>query len=444
MSLKAMSYVSEMRSNLALMQRSKHVRSADLAAASAQVSSFLACRVLNYPPSMRDAGLRPDMTYQERKTALGIVSGGFPISDAESEFNSFLERSARKSRRAAWLWRIGSECEDMRDRGWFPFFVTLTVDPSRVADSEAMWREGTEFRRYIRRLARVSARACGMPRAIADGASCASFVRHVGVIEHGSSHHHHHMHLLIWMRDIPQSWKRCPNASVRDPRSRTHDWCRPMSTYWPNSLPGIGRAIYFRHEGDAWSRLGFCLPVRKKTGKPLRVMPARAAGGYVAKYMEKGDKAWLHRVKATRDLGKARLRSLLHSLPAAKVEALMWRPRSFPLSVSLQTIHSVPSQLLRSMAKQVHFCRVWDSEQPAPRSWLQANGAPYKDMLQSVKDGMRPHRMSLAEFYDWVTQFLPAPSGYCEKRLQRAHCSLIGDFPAEMRRQVSHLGGLNA
>lgn len=442
MTLKAMNYVSSMRSNLALMRRSKDVRSADLLAASREFSSYLASRVLIYPPTMRSVGLRPDMTYQEAKSTLNIGSGGGSISADEAEFSAFLETSARKSRKASWIWRIGSENEEMRDRGWYPFFVTLTVDPSRVPDSQAMWEEGREFRRYIRRLARVSARACGVPNAIRDGASCSAFVRHVGVIEHGKSRHHHHMHLLVWMRNVPSSWKVDPNRGIRDPSKRVVNYCRQMGTYWPNSLPGLGRALFFRFEGDAWSKLGFCIPVGKD-GKPFFVSSARAAGYYVSKYMDKGDKAWLHRVKATRDLGKGRLRNLLNSLPLPVVEALTWRPRRFSQSVLVGTTHCVPSQLLRSMAKQVHFCRTWGSSRLVPRSWIRAPSSAYMDMRKSVRDGMRPHRMCLKEFYEWVSDHLPVPDGYCERRLQRAHVQLMADFPPNRFSQVSHVGGSN-
>jgi len=437
-----MSYVSSMRSTLEMLRRSSNVRSSDIALCRAEVSSYLAKRILIYPPSLRQLGLRPDMTYQDRKTVLGLHASPPPPSDEELEFQQFLDTSARKQRRAAWIWRIGSEAEDMRDRGWYPFFVTLTVDPARVPDSEAMWRDGREFGKYLRRLAKVSARACGMASAIRNGASDRDFVRHVGVIEHGKTNQHHHMHLLVWMRGIPAKWKICPNRGIADPSSRTINFCREMGTFWPHSLPGLGKALYFRHEGDPWSRLGFCVPVDRKTGKPFKVLPARLAGVYVAKYMDKENKAWLHRVKATRDLGKGRLRNLLWSMAAATVEALTWRPRTYQLSVLVTTIHSVPPGLLRSMAKQVHFCKMWDVCQSDLTTLLRPNSGIFTQMLESVRDGAQPSRMSLKAFYDWVTGLLPVPVGYCDKRLSRAHCRLRVEFPPCREQPVSHLGGM--
>lgn len=444
LTLKAMSYVSSMRSNLALLRRSKQVPGSIIHAAQAEISSYLAQKVLIYPKSLLMAGLKPDMTFQERKAVLNLATGGSTMTDEEADFARFLESSGRKGRKANWIWRVGSECEDMRDKGWYPFFVTLTVDPARCSDSQQMWKDGVELRRYFQRLARVSAEACGQAGAIRDGVSWSQFVRHVGVIEHGKSRHHHHMHLLIWMRGIPEKWKVCPNRGIADPRSRTINFCRQMSTYWPLALPGLGRALYFRHEGDIWSRLGFAIPVNKNDRKPMQVMPARLAGVYVAKYMDKGDKAWLHRVKATRDLGKGRLRNLLHQLNLSTVRALMWRPRQYSTSVLVTTIHCVPQGLLRSMAKQVLFCREWDDGTLDSATLLRPSSDVFFAMRKSVRDGARPRRMSSEAFYEWVTGHLPAPDGYCERRVRSAHLQLKVEFPVCHAQPVSHLGGMTA
>ena len=442
LTLQAMSYVSSMRSNLALMARSPRVPSMLIDRVRSDFVSYLEKRVLIYPQSLLALGLRPDMTFQERKQALGLKSGGFSSSPAQQVLDDFLERSSVKARKQSWIWRIGSECENMRDLGWYPFFVTLTVDPSRCGDLETFWREGVEFRRYIHSLAKVSAAAAGYPSAIRDGASDHHFLRHVGVIEHGSSGDHHHMHLLVWFRAIPESWKVCPNATVNDPRSRVFRVCKPLSSYWKWSLAGLSPAMYFRFEGDIWSVLGHVVPVDRKNRKPLRIGSARSSGLYIAKYMEKGSRKWLHRVKATRSLGKDRILGLLHRMNVRQLEALTWRPRSFDLSVSLQMIHSVPSVLLRSMAKQVLFCKIWDTGCNVPQTWTAQSGGVYKLMCESVRDGIQPHRMSLKDFYDWVTGLLPVPSGYCEKRISRAHLQFKFDFPAANSRPVSHLGGV--
>jgi hypothetical protein len=380
------------------------------------------------------------MSYQERREHILGQPVEFEESPETLAFQKKLKTGGLQQIRSNWIWRIGQECLEKSRQGWYGFFVTLTVDPSRVPDSMEMWKEGREFRKYIRKLARVSCRACGMPRAIKDGASCADFVQHVGVIEHGKSRHHHHMHLLIWMRDIPSAWKVCPNRGATKPEHRTIDWCKPMSTYWPHALPGIGRAKYFRHEGDIWSRMGFVLPFDKKKGRVVRVHMPEKAGLYIAKYMDKEDKAWTHRIKATRNLGLSNLVKTLMSLHVRKLEALTWRPRSFDLSTSAMTIHSVPSGLLRSLAKRELFCRRWESGLLEWKSLLRENCEGFKAMLKSVKNGDNPLRMSSKEFYEWVTRHLPEPDGYCEKRYLRAITSLGVEFKPANSMPVNHAG----
>ena len=438
--LKAMRLSAEFRSCLSLMRCSRAVSGAHLAAARAECSSFLARGILSYPPSLMSCGLRPDQTHLERREVLGL-GPSFGSDDPECvRFQEMLATAGRRCLRSNWIWRIGQECRERALEGWFGFFVTLTVDPSRVADAERMWREGREFRRYIRRLGKVAARACGLPRAIHDGASVSDFVRHVGVIEHGASQHHHHMHLLIWMRDIPASWKRCPNRGIRAPADRVHDWCRPMATYWPNSLPGIGRAKFFRHEGDVWSRLGFVLPYDSRRGRIVRVHPPEKAGLYVAKYLDKEDKVWTHRVKATRGLGLDRLLSWLRTAHLRKVEALTWRPLTYSLNTLVTTIHTVPLGLLRSLAKQELFCRRWVSNLLDFRKLLQPNCDSFGAMLKSVQDGARPLRMRSKAFYEWVTSHLPVPDGYCEDRYKRASVSLGVEFRPARFEPVNHIG----
>lgn len=438
-----MRYVSEMRSTLSLMRRSRNVRTSDVLMATTEITSYLARQNLIYPPTFHRLGLSPGQSYVERKQRLGLADFG-DLTPEELDFQAFFEQQQRASRKAQWIWRIGQQALEMQKEGWYGFFVTLTVDPARVPDSQSMWEENREFRCYIRRLARVAAAASGHPGAIRAGVSCSQFVKHVGVVEHGSSRHHHHMHLLLWMRDIPASWKVDPNAGVRDPRHRTSDWCRPMSTFWPHSLPGLGRAKYFRHEGDIWSALGFVLPWDKKKERIIRVHPPVKAGIYVSKYMDKEDKAWLHRVKNTRGLGLGLLRKTLIEISIKKLTALTWRPRSFDLQASIPGIHSVPSGLLRSMAKQELFCRQWENNTlDYPAMLSPVNCVPFSAMLKSVRDGARPRRLSSKALFEWVTEHLPVPDGYSEQAIYVASHELGINFPPDRSVPTSHIGILN-
>jgi hypothetical protein len=437
--LKTQRFLSECKTNLHLMRKAG-VPSGVREKALAECADYLARSILIYPPTFRACGLRDAQSLAHRKEALGLFRSDHLDTFETQEFQDMLATAGRQQIRSNWIWRIGQEALEKSLEGWYGFFVTLTVDPKQVADSQTMWAEGREFRKYIRRLARVASRACGQPKAIQNGASCADFVHHVGVIEHGKSRHHHHMHLLIWMRDIPDSWKQCPNRGIRNPQHRTRDWCRPMSTYWPWALPGIGRAKYFRHEGDMWSKHRFALPYDPKKQRVVRVHCPEKAGLYIAKYMDKDDKVWTHRIKATRNLGLTRLRKILMQMHWSKVEALTWRPEKFSTSTSAMTIHSVPSGLLRLLAKQEHFVRKWAANQLDWTELLQKNYDAFSAMLESVRNGDRPKRMSSMVFYEWVTKHLPEQTGYCEKRYLRACTSLGVNFAPVKSHPVNHTG----
>lgn len=438
--LKAMRITSEMRTNLTLMSKSNKVTGPEFMAVKNDCIQYLANSNLNYPPSMSKFGLYQGQPLPLRKQALGIEENREEPTPEELEFQDFLAVKAKKSIKANWIWRIGQECQEKAYQGWYGFFVTLTVDPSRIADSQTMWEEGREFRKYIRRLAKVSAKACGQPRAIHNGASASDYVHHVGVIEHGKSRQHHHMHLLVWMRNIPDSWKKCPNSGIRNPKHRIVDWCKPMTTYWPNSLPGIGKAKYFRHECDMWSQHRFVLPYDPKKKAVIKIHGPETAGLYIAKYMDKDDKVWTHRIKATRNLGLTRLRIVLMQMHWQKVEALSWRPESYHLSTLATTIHTVPNGLLRLIAKQEVFCRLWARKQLDWNEQLQKSCDAFSKMQQSVKNGARPKRMRTQEFYEWVTKHLPEQKGYCEQRYKRAIQSLGANFAPKKSSQVNHIG----
>lgn len=438
--LKTMRLSAEYRTNLALMEKSPLCRSALVKKAREQSALYLARTNFIYPPVFRELGLYEGMPLPMRKAALHVKESSYEETEGTRDFQDMLAVAGKKQIKQNWIWRIGQECLEKSHEGWYGFFITLTVDPKKISDSQAMWEKGVEFRKYLRKLARCAAKACGMPNAIKEGASVRDFVHHVGVIEHGKSRHHHHMHLLLWMRDIPASWKVCPNRGIREPQYRVNDWCRPMATFWPHSTAGIGRPKFFRHEGDMWSKHQFVLPYDRNKKRIVRIHAPEKAGLYIAKYMDKDDKVWLHRIKATRNLGLSRIKKVLGRMHWRKVEALTWRPRTYSLSTLATTIHSCPSGLLRLIAKQETFVRKWENNSLDWEMLLQRNCEPFSGMLQSVRDGDNPRRMRSSQFYEWVTKHLPVPQGYCEHRYKKAITSLGVDFKPVNFKPVNHIG----
>ena len=443
---RARKYIQETRSNIALLRRSKHVRSGDIEAVKREATHYLEYKYLTYPPTLNLLGITPEMSFQQKKQHLSIPAYSEEYDPYVAELEAKFQEQSDTSRRALWMWRIGAEALDMASAGWYPFFVTLTLDPDRVADTQNFWKHPDKGKSplqwYCRQLCNIVTGAMGHPRAHKAGVPESEYVRHVAVIEHGSSRKHHHLHGLFWLRDIPPSWKRCPNRDIRDPKLRIRDRCLPFEAIWPWSLPGLSPVKYFRHQSDVWSKLGFCVAVQKN-GKPFRLSPPMLAGVYLGKYLKKEDREWTHRVKATRNLGLTRLFNHLHKMRADGLEPLTWRPKSLNTAISLRMTHSIPIALLRRVAAQILFSKKWDAKQVDFQNALSPISGPYQAMKESVKTGLRIKRMPSGHLYAWVSKHLPVEEGYCERRLKRRHQSLHHLYPAEILKQTEAIPGLD-
>lgn len=438
---KSAKYWARIRTDLGLFARSKEYSDDRHDAIKSELSAILDSGVINYPPTLTELGLGPDLDLKQRRAALGVVNKEHLRTDNEEAFLRDMLHKADMARKSNWAWRIGNEAEDKRQLGWFPFFVTLTIDPNRY-EPKQVWQEGREFRKYIRRLAKVVCKELGHPpphkkpyRPESD------YVTYAGVIEHGKSREHHHGHFVIWLRAIPASWRVCPNHGIRNPANRTLNECRPMRTLWTLSLPGLSPALYFRTVGDIWSTdYNFVLPL--VNGQPMRISDTRTAGVYITKYLAKEHKEWHHRMKATRNLGMNKLHRIIRQLPQNVVEALTWRPQSSSQNLSLMMTHTVPQGLLRSTAKRQLYYLKFKSRRLDFRTLLQRNCAVFTRMLKAVQRGARPERMNSLDFFDFVSRFLPEDEGFCERRLFDAHEVLKAPYPPDPNR-VNHikLGG---
>ena len=436
----------EMRSTAYLFHRSPHPSQIQRHKLVRQLGDILGKRIITYPPVYSEFGIGADTPYRVKKEILLRSFSTQPPDESEKRFMKFMINKAAQAQKANWTWRITQEAEAKQTAGWYPFFVTLTVDPKRT-DPERLWREGREFRKYIRRLANIAAEQLGHPpphkktkyfgyRPESD------YVTYAAVIEHGKSLEHHHAHLMVWMREIPSLWKIDPTRG-RLPTARTERECRPMRQLWPWSIPSQCPSLYFRSKGDIWSKMGFVTPIdntevfksgkeNPNFGKPIKINPVEAVGNYVTKYMQKGTRLWNHRMKCTRNLGMQKIKQIMEKLDEQTIEALSWRPQESSQLRLVSSIHSVPQGLIRSLAKRRLFQIRYQSNSLDLKSLMKTNYEHYSQMLKSVRDGARPDRMPSAEFYDWLQSFLPVESEFCEKRLLDSHRKMAYHFPRKV------------
>ena len=391
-----------------------------------------------YPPTLKKLGIHADTTYKRKKLYLGLQRAVHSKSAAkyqrERKFTDFMKQKTVQCQKANWEWRIAEEAEQKQLQGWYPFFVTLTVDPKKY-EAETLWREGKAFRKYLRSLANVVCRELGHPAVHKPPyRSEREYVHHAGVIEHGKSREHHHGHFMIWMREIPSEWKKDPNEG-RLPLNRTQRECKHFRQFWKYSDEQRSPALYYRTKGDIWAnKCNHVVPLDPKTREPIKIRGVRAVGKYVSKYMQKDHKEWQHRMKCTRNLGMTRLKEKIAKMKPKTVEALSWRPKTSSQNLSVSLIHGVPLGLVRSIAKHQHFYNQLESKQLVLKKLMKTNYEHYTRMLKSVQDGARPDRMHSLAFFDWVSYHLPDQKGYSKKRLLKSHNKLAKQFPRERRK----------
>lgn len=431
---KEYNFWAEMRSTAYLFSKSPWPTAQQTGNLINELSDILGKRITTYPPTFAEFGIGPKTPYELKRSFLGLDKNYNNRVEKENEirFQKFMLQKAAQAQKANWTWRITQEAEDKQEKGWYPFFVTLTVDP-KMTDPRELWEKGRELRKYIRSLAKISAQLQGHPPPHKKTKKFgyrpeSDYVTYAGVIEHGKTQEHHHGHFMIWMKNIPSHWKTDPNQS-RLPQYRTERECKSMRYLWPWAIASQKPALYFRSKGDIWSTLGHVTPTDKKTGKPIEMKTVTVVGNYVTKYMQKGNKIWNHKMKCTRGLGLQKIKAKLDQMTLKALIPLSWKPHNSDLNHSASSIHSVPLGLMRSMTKQKIFSIRYQSNQLDLKALMKTNYGHYERMLKSVRDGARPDRMPLADLYDWVQKFLPEEKEYCKDALLKAHQLLAKDFP---------------
>ena len=436
-------YWATMKTNMALLKRSDLVDALTIGDVKSELADILDLGILNYPQTLRELEITPEMSFKERKAILGLRIKGKEHDKDETRFLEDMAYKADQGRKSTWSWRIAQEAVEKQELGWHPFFVTLTVDPMKTVP-KLLWQNGREFRKFIRKLCNVVCSELGHPMSHKPPYRPESdYVTYAGVIEHGASREHHHAHFIIWMREIPSEWKQCPNRMIRNTAARIQNECKPMRRFWPWSLPGLSKFNYFRSIGDIWER-EYCFVLPLKNGQPMKVATPRVAGIYITKYLTKEHKEWHHRMKCTRNLGMIKVKNLISQMTLEQAVAMSWRARTADLNLSLMKIHSAPLGLIRSLAKQKVFLEKYRSNRLDLTELITNSYPTFTRMLSSVRDGARPDRMHSSEFYDWVGQFLPEQTGYCEKKLLRVHWLLAKYFPPDKEKHAHvKIGGNN-
>lgn len=346
-----------------------------------------------------------------------------------------------EARSSSWAWRIGEENRYLLDLGWWPFFVTLTVDPS-LADARRIMEEGVEWRRYRQRVAEIVRLHLCLRQPSKGGPPVADYFRYAAVVEHGGSREHHHIHALLWCRDVPSHWKLDPNVGRVFPSATD---VLALKSQWP--WASVTKAEAFRCLGDPWSeKAGWMVPVGSN-GVTRSLYPPALAGFYLTKYLTKEDKEWFHRVKATRSLGQSSLRQYLKSIGPAECLRLSLRPCKV-YSESLARKSAPPTSLVRSLARQEACSRMFSASSTRkliyPLILPTRRGASWSKMRESVLDGQKPWQMALAEHSDWLWSVIDEADIHVSSEKVYQAWSRLGDhFEDVWSLSTSVVGGMS-
>jgi len=433
--------VSQARAFLSMCNRSTLLSSAEIELLRSDYATLLERRNIKAPPpSWRKYGFKYGQSKDERMAALGLKQFDPNPTPEELQLSKSFGRSAKKTRAAEWRFRVGEHMELLNTRGWYPFFVTLTLDASALAkwnySKAEFWKDGREWKLFRRKLAEISAKECGFPARYARSNE-KHFLHFVGVLEHGKSRHHHHMHCLIWMKDCPAHWKIDPN---RDLQLATRDECFPMRSLWKWSQQK--KMCYFRFIGDPWStRHGFKVPLHKDKKRPIKLHAASAAGVYVSKYLDKDDKEWNHRVKATHRLGLVTMINWIQALPRSTLLQLARRLTTYENASIVRSKCSAPLRLIRMLAKRQEFYNQWVSDQTLT-DYLNPKEKPWLKMRASLETGIQPWLMPSRERFEWLQTVLPAETiEFCENLWYRVICQAGEQWPPLNNRPVQIMKG---
>ena len=336
-------------------------------------------------------------SYQEKKAALEVPVSGAPDDDEEqqsrlSRVQDMLVAGQRASRARDWRYRVVVESEHMARLGWYPLFVTLTVDQKRFVPSEVM--KGGAWNDFKQRLFEKVRIAGGLRR----DTPVAQYARYFGAIETGDSGYHHHQHAVIWIRFLP--------GDIADPTRgglKMHDVdIRPFSSLWEFGFAEV-KAVW-QTGSCPWRKIGWVTPTPE--GRPQKVSAPGATGAYICKYLDKqkDKETCQYRIRATRNLGFQEIERTMRRLSVGQLLLTQFKP-SYDQVLAHRISHRMPMSLLRSRSRRELIRRSSTSlrlRSLLAKHSIRSEFRPFAKMQESVRDGAEPYLMVSRQRYEWL------------------------------------------
>ena len=371
---------------------------------------------MHLTPEERDKILIPRVVAPVNKDDPSLVDQALTIMAGSSE----------RSRRQSQVWRAAQQAKWAEQRGWYPVFDTLTIDNSHYSHAVDVVTQGwTDYKRAITR--EVGRQVYGSWRQASKHPQ-SDYVHHMCVVEQGKRTGRLHLHVLWFFRDLPQSWRRDPNAYDRTARKRS---ITAMRKYWPFGF--VTEHIAVRtHPGDVYGQLGWTWPVDKRTNKGLRSSTLDAIGAYMSKYMSKSF-GYRFRTRFSRGFGVQKLREQIWQIASRRQSRWLLRPmssiREMEYPVTHRSLIRIPPLLLQRESRRIRrlVCLQAHPTLTAKRIILRRSleMVPLLRKLSASPDTTDVELM-LSRVYQEYLQV-----GGCYKRRQRASevIELVFDYP---------------
>ena len=391
----------------ALISKSKVPFSEDLDFLRDRTAHYLEHGLLVYHPSLeQELGIGHDDKLIDRRFKLGFEPRFRKQTEAQKRLNARMGDEVELCRQAEWRYRIGqhvARIEALPD--WYCYFATLTVAETEF-DAAKVFGDTKALNRWFRTLAKRCAVSAGH-KVAKSAIRIKDYVCHVGTVEHGKSRDHHHMHVIFGLYKPPPEFLIDPNAGRRGEAAVKTD-IPSLCTDWQWSHGTNSRGGPFRTLGDKWSaKLGFVTPV--VNGKALEMLCPEDAGGYLAKYILKDDKEFIHRVRCSQSVGFFELDRYLYSIDFDELSKLAETPRDYKSFVGCGSANNVPGPLLRRRAKDILDRRLFDAGEldfeaklGEPENYYGAIARKFEFEAHQYADMMR-----VSEFFETLMGALP-------------------------------------
>lgn len=200
--------------------------------------------------------------------------------------------------------RIQNELGHADANGWFIVFDTLTLADDKIQD---FYHSHNAIGNYCRNIGRAAARADGTYDRDGSTSHCHKYFI---APEYGTKNGRLHFHVIHLFKTLPSN-SLDPNFG-RASNKRNRRIIESLRGFWSY---GFSAPISVRYSGDAFSRLGWLMPI-DETGKIIELKPLEAVGHYVAKYVNKTiEQTELQQIKKGKCKWKSTLTMAMGTIP---------------------------------------------------------------------------------------------------------------------------------